>query len=81
MLWFPGPKYKYIFQINIHTEAILSNNTWKLLWFEVSKMLIACIALFIEIFSHVRSLLLALHNVSGSYDVLVLVLVLLEDNG
>jgi len=30
-------KYKYIF----HTEAILSNSTRKLLWFEITKMLIA----------------------------------------
>jgi len=33
-------KYKYIFQIK-YTEAILSNNTRKLLWSEISKMLIA----------------------------------------
>jgi len=33
-------KYKCIFQ-NIYTEAILSNSTRKLLWFEVNKMLIA----------------------------------------
>jgi len=33
-------KYKYIFQIK-YTEAILSNNTRKLLWFEITKMLIA----------------------------------------
>ena len=32
--------YKYIFQI-IYTEAILSNSTRKLLWFEITKMLIA----------------------------------------
>ena len=43
--WFPGlfismQKYKYIFQIK-YTEAILSNNTRKLLWFEITKMLIA----------------------------------------
>ena len=31
-------KYKYIFQIK-YTEAILSNSTRKLLWFEISKML------------------------------------------
>jgi len=30
----------YIFQIK-YTEAILSNNTRKLLWFEISKLLIA----------------------------------------
>jgi len=33
-------KYKYMFQIK-YTEAILSNNTRKLLWSEISKMLIA----------------------------------------
>jgi len=32
-------KYKHIFQIK-YTEAILSNSTGKLLWFEISKMLI-----------------------------------------
>jgi len=34
---FPMLKYLYIFQIK-YTEAILSNSTRKLLWFEVSKM-------------------------------------------
>ena len=44
--WLPGLAisamliYRYIFQIK-HTEAISSNNTRKLLWFEISKMLIA----------------------------------------
>ena len=33
-------KYSYIFQIK-YTEAILSNSTRKLLWFEITKMLIA----------------------------------------
>jgi len=33
-------KYKYIFQIT-YTEAILSNSTRKLLWFEITKMRIA----------------------------------------
>jgi len=33
-------KYKYIFQMK-YTEASLSNSTRKLLWFEISKMLIA----------------------------------------
>jgi len=37
---FPMLKYKYIFQIK-YTEAILSNITRKLFWFETSKMLIA----------------------------------------
>jgi len=30
-------KYKYIFEIK-YTEAILSNSTRKLLWFEITKM-------------------------------------------
>ena len=34
-------KYKYIFQVK-YTEAILSNNSRKLLRFEITKMLIAC---------------------------------------
>ena len=33
-------KYKYIFQIK-YTEAILSNSTRQLLWFEITKVLIA----------------------------------------
>jgi len=33
-------KYRYIVQIKC-TEAVLSNSTWKLLWFETTKMLIA----------------------------------------
>jgi len=33
-------KYKYIFEIK-YTEAILSNKTRKLLWFEITKILIA----------------------------------------
>ena len=37
---FPVLKYYYIFQIK-YTEAILSNSTRKLLWFEITKMLIA----------------------------------------
>ena len=37
---FPILKCKSIFQIN-YTEAILSNSTRKLLWFEITKMLIA----------------------------------------
>ena len=37
---FPMLKYNYIFQIK-YTEAILSNSTRKLLWFEITKMLIA----------------------------------------
>ena len=37
---FPMLKYKYIFEIK-YTEAMLSNGTRKLSWFEISKMLIA----------------------------------------
>ena len=33
-------KYKNVFFQIKYTEAILSNNTWKLLWFEIIKMLI-----------------------------------------
>jgi len=42
-------KYRYIFQIR-HTEAILSNSTQKLLWFEITKMLIAVKNEFIVLF-------------------------------
>jgi len=42
-------QYKYIFQIK-YTEAILSNSTRKLLWFEISKMLIAVKNKFIVLF-------------------------------
>jgi len=37
---FPLQKYQYIFQIK-YTEAILSNSTRKLLWFEITKILMA----------------------------------------
>jgi len=37
---FPKLKHKYIFHIK-YTEAILSNSTWKLFWFEITKMLTA----------------------------------------
>jgi len=37
---FPMLKYKYIFQIK-YTEAVLSNSTRKLLWYDITKMLIA----------------------------------------
>ena len=37
---FPVLKYDYIFELN-YTEAIVSNSTRKLLWFETTKMLIA----------------------------------------
>jgi len=41
LVWpFPMLKYEYIFQIK-YTAAILFNSTRKLLWFEVTKMLIA----------------------------------------
>jgi len=30
--------YRYIFEIK-YTETILLNSTWKLLWFEITKML------------------------------------------
>ena len=39
-----GLKYKHTFQIK-YTEAILSKSTRKLLWFEVTKMLIAVLKL------------------------------------
>jgi len=54
--WFPGLaipmlKYKYFFQIK-YTEAILSNSTRKLLWFKITKMLIALLEnKFIVLFS------------------------------
>jgi len=43
--WFPKLadghfQYEYIFEIK-YTEVILSNSTRKLLWFEITKMLIA----------------------------------------
>jgi len=37
---FPTVEYYYIFRIK-YTEAILSNSTRKLLWFEITKMLMA----------------------------------------
>ena len=46
---FPMLKYKYIFQIK-YMEVILSNSTWKLLWFEVTKMMIAVKNQFIVLF-------------------------------
>jgi len=39
-LGWPFPMLEYIFQIE-YMEAILSNGTPKLLWFEITKMLIA----------------------------------------
>jgi len=46
---FPVLKYKYIFQTK-YTEAIFTNSTRKLLWFEISKMLIAVKNKFIVLF-------------------------------
>jgi len=51
---FPVLEYKYFFQIK-YTEASLSNSNRKLLWFEITKIMIAvlkikCILLFIIIF-------------------------------
>ena len=40
---FPMLKYKYVFQITYTGEATFSNSTLKLLWFEITKMLIAFI--------------------------------------
>ena len=37
---FPVLKYKHLFQMK-YTEAILSNSIRKLLWFEITEMLIA----------------------------------------
>jgi len=53
--------YKYISQIK-YTEAILSNSTRKLLWFEIRKMLIAVLKMnllgyLLQFSAHVRSLL------------------------
>ena len=39
-------KYRYIFQIK-YTETISPNSTQKLLWFEITKMLIAVMLLII----------------------------------
>jgi len=36
----PNAKYNYIFQIK-YTEAMLSNSTRRLLWFEIANMLTA----------------------------------------
>jgi len=57
---FPILKYKYIFQIK-YTKAIVPNSTRKLLWFVISKMLIAVwknkfILSFIIILAHFRFL-------------------------
>jgi len=43
-------KYKYIFQIK-YAEAILSNSTRKLLWCEITKMLIAVFKKIIVLFT------------------------------
>jgi len=62
-------KYKYIFEIQ-YTEAIFSDSTKKLLWFEISKMLIAVkknkfIVLFVIIF---RTLLSPIRNKKTQWD-------------
>jgi len=56
----PMLKYKYIFHIK-YTEAILSNSTRKLLWFEIGNMLIAVLKInllcrLLEFSAHFRSL-------------------------
>ena len=43
-------KYKYIFQIK-YTQAISSNSTRKLLWFEITEMVIAVKNKFVVLFS------------------------------
>jgi len=53
-------KYNYIFQIK-YTEAVLLNSNRKLLWFEITKMLIAVLIInllcyFKSNFRHFRSL-------------------------
>ena len=50
---FPMLKYKYIFQIK-YTEAILSNSAQKLLWFEITKMLIAVLKINCVIYYNCR---------------------------
>jgi len=65
-------KYHYIFQIK-YTEAILSNSSRKLLWFEINKMLIAVknkfIVLFIIISAHFRYLFQLCHSLGPFYIV------------
>jgi len=60
-------KYKYIFLIK-YTEAILSNGTRTLLWFEINKMLIAVekkiIASFIIIFGTLSFPILCLQSLT-----------------
>jgi len=54
----PMLKYKYIFQIK-YTEAILSKSTRKLLWFEITKILIAVLNIYcplLQLSAHFRSL-------------------------
>jgi len=62
--WFPGLAISnakiYFFQIK-YTETILSNNTRKLLWFEIAKMLIAVkekiLCHLLQFSAHFRSLI------------------------
>ena len=61
-------KYKYIFQTK-YTETILSNSTGKLLWLEITEMLIAVkeknfIVSFIAIFGTLSSLFINMHKPS-----------------
>jgi len=58
---FPMLKYKYIFHVK-YTEAILSDSTQKLLWFEITKVLITVLknkvsVLFIVIFGSLSFLI------------------------
>jgi len=66
---FPVLKYKCIFQIK-YAEAVLSNSTRKLLWSEITKMLIAVRnkfnALFIIIFGTVSLLVTRPRDGTGS---------------
>jgi len=70
MCWpFQTLKYKYFFQIK-YTEAILSNSTRKLLWFEISKMLMAVLKLnllryLLYFWAHCRSLCVRWHAQRG----------------
>ena len=61
-------KYKYILQIK-YTEAILSNRTRKLLWFEITRMLIAVLKTkFIVLFIIILKGLFLLEHTSLIYS-------------
>jgi len=45
--------YRYIFEIK-YTETILLNSTWKLLWFEITKMLNAVLEKNVVIYYNFR---------------------------